>query len=416
MYKFYPYFTNDGSVGLFSPDADDIYHSTYGAFTEAYEKFILPANLKKYFEKNNKIKILDICFGIGYNTKSFLNFYKENFLQNIYIETKHSDNICDELKYDVSIHGDKKLDINSSINVPQKEIFIKAIDTDKILAYLSPFFTTKSTNKNKLNFEHEKISKLLTAKTKIKYKLKKEVNIILLDKIIENHPDILNDEDIIEILNSKQYNQYFASDIVRLFNFYRFNTSNNTSNRSLSTFLHNIYYNHISNSYKNAKKAIKNNEINFSLQIEDARKALINDNNVYNYIFLDAFTPSKCPCLWTVDFFRLLNKHLDQNGMILTYSNSANIRNAFIKAGFSIGKIFNQSSIKFMGTVAVKNIELIKNSLSEKEYGLLQTKAGIVYRDKNLNSENEEIINRHKLDVQNSNLITSSKYLKSFKL
>ena len=83
MYKLYPYFTNDGSVGLFSPDADDIYHSTYGALTEAYEKFILPADFEKYFSNHNKIKILDICFGIGYNTKSFLNYFYEK-IQKIY--------------------------------------------------------------------------------------------------------------------------------------------------------------------------------------------------------------------------------------------------------------------------------------------------------------------------------------------
>ena len=77
MYELYPYFTNDGSVGLFSPDADDIYHSTYGALSEAYEKFILPAKFDEYFKNNNEIKILDICFGIGYNTKSFLNYFFE---------------------------------------------------------------------------------------------------------------------------------------------------------------------------------------------------------------------------------------------------------------------------------------------------------------------------------------------------
>ena len=81
MYKLYPYFTNDGSTGLFSPDADDIYHSTYGALSEAYEKFILPAEFENYLKKNNEIKILDLCFGIGYNTKSFLNFFL-NFLYN----------------------------------------------------------------------------------------------------------------------------------------------------------------------------------------------------------------------------------------------------------------------------------------------------------------------------------------------
>ena len=61
MYELYPYITNDGSVGLFSPDADDIYHSTYGAFTEANEKFILPADMKNFLKNNSEIKILDIC-------------------------------------------------------------------------------------------------------------------------------------------------------------------------------------------------------------------------------------------------------------------------------------------------------------------------------------------------------------------
>ncbi len=124
MYELYPYFTNDGSVGLFSPEADDIYHSTYGALTEAYEKFIIPAEFEKFFQKNNKIKILDICFGIGYNTKSFIN----NFLEFIYNGTIDTYNIkC-----------------NSEIDTDNKKysIYIHAIDTDKILSGLSPFFAT----------------------------------------------------------------------------------------------------------------------------------------------------------------------------------------------------------------------------------------------------------------------------------
>ena len=46
MTDFHPYFTHDGSVGLYSSQFNDIYHSATGALTEAYEKFILPANLK----------------------------------------------------------------------------------------------------------------------------------------------------------------------------------------------------------------------------------------------------------------------------------------------------------------------------------------------------------------------------------
>ena len=72
MYEFHPYITNDGSVGLYSPDFNDIYHSASGALTEAYEKFILPVDFDKLMQKKS-IKILDICYGIGYNSKSFLN-------------------------------------------------------------------------------------------------------------------------------------------------------------------------------------------------------------------------------------------------------------------------------------------------------------------------------------------------------
>ena len=40
MSEFQPYYTNDGSVGLYSENYNDIYHSVSGALTEAYEKFI----------------------------------------------------------------------------------------------------------------------------------------------------------------------------------------------------------------------------------------------------------------------------------------------------------------------------------------------------------------------------------------
>ena len=81
MYKLYPYFTNDGSVGLYSENDHDIYHSTYGALTEAYEKFILPADIDFYIKNQHEIKILDICYGIGYNSKSFLNFYLKKYFE-----------------------------------------------------------------------------------------------------------------------------------------------------------------------------------------------------------------------------------------------------------------------------------------------------------------------------------------------
>ena len=395
MYELYPYFTNDGSAGLFSPDADDIYHSTYGALTEAYEKFILPSNLNSFLKNNNEIKILDICFGIGYNSKSFLNY----ILDFLYNETIHTDKI----KYN------DKIDTNNK----KFKVYIHAIDTDKNLACLSPFFISNKKNikNNNLSFRQEKIQRMLSQTVKAKYELKPEVNILLLEKIIDQI-----DNEVISILSDKKYAQYFDKNISALFEFltikrYKYNTI-----RIIKAFLHNIYYKYISGCNKMALKALKLMEFNFKLNIDDARQAIKNDNEIYNYIFLDAFTPVKCPCLWTVDFFKLLYSHLDENGMILTYSNSALVRNAFLNAGFHVGKIFSQSADKFTGTVAVKNKDLIKYELSEYDLGLMKTKAGIFYRDENLTLDNEAIIALHEKEVKNSDLISSSKFIKMNKL
>lgn len=395
MYELYPYFTNDGSAGLFSPDADDIYHSTYGALTEAYEKFILPSNLNSFLKNNNEIKLLDICFGIGYNSKSFLNY----ILDFLYNETIYTD----KTKYS------DKIDTNNK----KFKIYIHAIDTDKNLACLSPFFISNKKNikNNNLSFRQEKIQRMLSQTVKAKYELKPEVNILLLEKIIDQI-----DNEVISILSDKKYAQYFDKNVRALFEVLTTKRYKYNPIRIIKAFLHNIYYKYISGCNKMALKALKLMEFNFKLNIDDARQAIKNDNEIYNYIFLDAFTPVKCPCLWTVDFFKLLYSHLDENGMILTYSNSALVRNAFLNAGFHVGKIFSQSADKFTGTVAVKSKDLIKFELSEYDLGLMKTKAGIFYRDENLTLDNEAIIALHEKEVKNSDLISSSKFIKMNKL
>ena len=408
MYKLYPYFTNDGSVGLFSPTADDIYHSTYGALTEAYEKFILPSNIKDFLKKNSEIKILDICFGIGYNSKSFINF----LLDFIYSDTIGSDNNINNDKIDTDNTLSNK-SINSVRNNKKFKVFINAIDNDKNLALLSPFFVTAKNFKHRnleLPFKQEKIQKMLSEKTSQKFKLKKEVNIILLLSLINQI-----DDSTIEVLKSKKYRQFFDKDLVNLMAFLKFGECKYTPLIHLISFLHNIYYKYISISYKRAMNDLKLLDFNFNLNISDARQAVKNDNNLYNYVFLDAFTPTKCPCLWTVDFFKLLYSHLEYDGMILTYSNSALVRNAFLNAGFYVGKIYSDSANKFTGTIAVKNKSLIKYELSEYDLGLMKSKAGIFYRDENLSLDNEAIIKTHEIDVKNSNLISSSKFIKSYK-
>lgn len=449
MYDFYPYFTNDGSVGLFSPSDDDIYHSTYGAATEAYEKFIFPADLEKHFFDNEQIKVLDICFGIGYNSKSFLNYFLE-IQKNFSIKNNKCKKILSE--YNVQIYTNNNIgtkcndkiyvdnisdkNLNNTLYESKKnsldnfKIYIKAIDTDKILAYLSPFILSngKIPAKNyKLPFKNDKISHFLdqedNKKTKknlnsgmrslIKYP--DSLNVVLLNKIIENYPDILQNFELAQILSDKKYKQYFTPYILGLFDFYKYKAGYNSSVQGLSYFLHNIYYKYLSKRHKMASNSLLSKNFCFDLKIRDARAELLDDKNVYDFVFLDAFTPAKCPCLWTVDFFKLLFEHLNENGMILTYSNSAAIRNAFLSAGFYVGKIFNPSANKYTGTIAVKNQALIKHELSEYDLGLVKTRAGIFYRDENFNASNEAIIAVHKQDVENSKLISSSKYIKTYK-
>lgn len=397
MYEFFPYFTNDGSVGLYSPNDDDIYHSTYGALTEAYEKFILPANFSEYFKCKKQIKILDICYGIGYNSKSFLNYFFQNFEKEI---QEKNINIC-------AIDTDNKLN----------KIFIKAIDMDKNLFLLSPFIETnkKIFFNNKIDFEHEKISRLLNSKTKTKFKYDKFVNFIILKKILKICPDIFENDEVNNLLSNKKYLKYFDKATVNLYKFYKKQGYQTNLLCKISTFLHNIYYRYISKRYKTALKHLKLNDFIFEAEFDDARSVIKADQNIYDFIFLDAFTPAKCPCLWTIEFFKLLYSHISDDGIILTYSNSASVRNAFIQAGFWVGKIYNKDSDKFIGTIATKKLDLIKYGLSEYDLGLINTKAGIPYRDKDLTLNNEAILLAHAQEVATSGLQSSSKFIKTFR-
>ena len=70
----------DGSNTLFSKEFNEPYHSTKdGALHESLEKHVKPAfSIKK---DAKKLVILDICFGLGYNTFATLYYIKKNNLK-----------------------------------------------------------------------------------------------------------------------------------------------------------------------------------------------------------------------------------------------------------------------------------------------------------------------------------------------
>ena len=59
--------TDDGSPTFFNEQVQEHYHSLAGARSEALKKYIEPANLKRRLQKG-PVRLLDICFGLGYNS------------------------------------------------------------------------------------------------------------------------------------------------------------------------------------------------------------------------------------------------------------------------------------------------------------------------------------------------------------
>lgn len=474
MYELWPYFTNDGTVGLFSKVDDDIYHSTYGALTEALQKFILPGRLEEYILTHNEVKILDICYGIGYNTKTALNLFIKNFYNSkrkkakifssiqhniatidtdnklniekinnpsksinnhdINIDTIGSDNIFQDPEV-VKYKNESKNGINiNSINKIStcNKILIDAVDIDKILINISPFILNKAknnsvfqnyvlkkyfseiTNDEKIR-QIQKIKKIKAAPISKKYRLSKEVPMIIYYNLLKSNPKFYDDPILRAILSQKKYTPFLSRYMINFAKFYSNLGYKDIKNENKLPFLHNIYYRYVSKSYKNMENLLKNVEIDINFYKDDARRFITSTSNKYNFIFLDAFTPAKCPALWTVQFIKQLYDRLDYDGIILTYSNSAAIRNAFLQNGFAVGKTYDKTIGKFIGTVATKDSNLIEYELDDKDIDLINSKAGICFKDETLSLNNNIIIMNREDEISRSNLATSSSVLKGHK-
>jgi len=69
--------SEDGSYTAYSVEFDEHYHSTKdGALHESLSKHVLPA--LKHTHNKDKITILDICFGLGFNTLATLHALKDS--------------------------------------------------------------------------------------------------------------------------------------------------------------------------------------------------------------------------------------------------------------------------------------------------------------------------------------------------
>jgi len=197
-----PVITKDGSITFRNEKYDETYHSISGALEEAFEKYAYPCKLK------NGMKVLDICFGLGYNSLAAIS------LANLEI---------------VALENDKE--ILKKINNIEIPINYKIINK-KI--------------KNDLIYNFEKIKKA-----------------------------------------AKNLN------------------------------------------YEDKKSKIK-------IILGDARDTIKRLNEKFDAVFLDPFSPKKCPELWTEEFFSDIKDIMSQAGILATYSCTKSVRKNLSNAGFII--------------------------------------------------------------------------------
>jgi tRNA U34 5-methylaminomethyl-2-thiouridine-forming methyltransferase MnmC len=161
------------------------------------------------------------------------------------------------------------------------------------------------------------------------------------------------------------------------------------------------------------KSKVSDDLLAASLILGDARqtiKSLVEQNWQADAIFLDPFSPPKCPQLWTTDFINLLSKCLAPQGRLATYSASAAVRTALLQAGLNIGSITGAGR-KSPGTIAAFEYKKLPG-LSPMEQEHLQTRAAIPYRDRTLQESSAEIISQRQQEQQKSDRESTSQWRK----
>ena len=108
----------------------------------------------------------------------------------------------------------------------------------------------------------------------------------------------------------------------------------------------------------NYPEFINNDEKDFFYHLHDAKwncKTTINDfftinkinkdvvlyqpNEYFDLIYFDAFAPEKQPELWDVEIFDKLYKHLNNNGILTTYSAKGIVKRALREVGFKVKRL-----------------------------------------------------------------------------
>jgi tRNA U34 5-methylaminomethyl-2-thiouridine-forming methyltransferase MnmC len=130
-------------------------------------------------------------------------------------------------------------------------------------------------------------------------------------------------------------------------------------------------------------------------------------------IFLDPFSPTACPQLWTIEFIDRVAQCCAADGIIATYSCAAAVRTALVAAGLCVGDT-SPVGRKSPGTIA-SFISSQLTPLSPQELEHLQTRAAIPYRDPSWSDSMAKIIIRRELEQDECGLETTSQWKKRWR-
>ena len=143
--------------------------------------------------------------------------------------------------------------------------------------------------------------------------------------------------------------------------------------------------------------------IDINVYIEDARQTVQRlKDNTYNAIFLDPFSQNMAPELFSLEFFKEFRRVIKDDGIVATYTSSAPVRDAFIEAGFYIGRgpIFGR---KQGGTLASPNPLMLETSLPKNdEIRIALSDVGIPFRDPGLNNSSDYILEQRTEERHNA--------------
>tara|TARA_B100000212_G_scaffold94592_1_gene69564 strand:+ start:100 stop:936 length:837 start_codon:yes stop_codon:yes gene_type:complete len=170
------------------------------------------------------------------------------------------------------------------------------------------------------------------------------------------------------------------------------------------------------------KGLFKNKNFDCKLIIGDARKTILKIPTEINFdlIFLDGFSPQKCPEIWSNEFLSQLKNKIKNEGYLITYTSSAAVRKSLKNIGFSLFNViptFSEKNRWSNGTLATfdkRPNNLYITQLSEMEIEHLNTKASIPYRDPTGEMLSKEILKNRKKEQQFSNLLGTNSWRKKW--